>query len=265
MNIYRILNEITKYIDQHIEEKIDYNALSFIMGVSSYTMQRVFSVIVGLPLSEYIRKRKLSCAAFDLVHSDMKVIDVALKYGYENATSFSRAFTSFHHIKPSGVKNDTKLKEFPRIIFDEDIKIKSDIEYSVVEMPKLILYGKGIKTNNSSIGKDAPLFFSSMLEEYQEKYGFPSYGMIVYQDEERYECSHYYCLYEQKIEDFECVEIPESKWLKFTIPSYESKDIQEASHQFYEEFLPSCRYNLREIPELEYYHDGITDFFVPIF
>lgn len=265
LNIYQILNEITAYIDQHIEEKINYNDLSRIMGVSSYTMQRVFSVIVGVPLSEYIRKRKLSCAAFDLMNSSLKVIDVAIKYGYENATSFSRAFTSFHKVRPSGVTKNTRLKQFPRVIFDEDIKIKNDIEYSVVELPKLILYGKGIRTNNSEIAKDAPLFFAHILKKYKDKYGFPSYGMIAYQDETREECSHYYCLYEQKIDEFECVIIPKSKWLKFTIFSYEAKDIQETSHQFYEEFLPSCKYSLREIPELEYYHNGITDFFIPIF
>lgn len=265
LNIYQTLNEITDYIDQHIEEKINYNALSKIMGVNSYTMQRIFSVIVGIPLSEYIRKRKLSCAAFDLMNSNIKVIDVAFKYGYENATSFSRAFFSFHKVKPSAVRHNTKIKEFPRIIFREETPVRSDIEYSVVELPRLILYGKGVKTNNSKIGKDAPKFFQVMLQKYREFYGSIPYGMIIYKDVERYECSHYYCLYDKKIEGFERFSIPESKWLKFTIFSQKPKDIQRVSHQFYEEFVPSCKYNLKDIPELEYYHDGVTDFFVPIY
>ena len=63
-------------------------------------MRRVFSLLTNISLSEYIRKRRLSVASYDLYNDNLKVIDVAIKYGYENATSFSRAFSSFHGIKP---------------------------------------------------------------------------------------------------------------------------------------------------------------------
>lgn len=66
MNIYKCLNEITKYIDDNLEDKIDYEILAKIMGVNSYTMQRIFSLIADISLSEYIRKRRLSSAGFDL-------------------------------------------------------------------------------------------------------------------------------------------------------------------------------------------------------
>lgn len=264
MNIYKILNEITLYIDNNLEDKIDYNKLSKLMGVNTYTMQRIFSVITGIPLAEYIRKRKLSCAAYDLITTDSKVIDIAIKYGYENATSFSRAFESFHNIKPSEVKNNKSIKDFPRIIFDENIKINNDIEYSVVELPNLTLYGQGLKTDNENISADAHKFFRSMIEKYQDKYGKIKYGMVKYQDFERLYCDSYYCLYDKPIPNFEKVEIPASKWLKFSISSQDAKDIQAMTKKFYEEFLPSCKYDLKDIPELEYYHDNITEFLVPI-
>ena len=113
MNIYKILNEMTLYIDENIEGIIDYETLAKMMGTNRYTMQRVFSVIAGIPLAEYIRKRKLSLAAHDFMTDDMKVLDVAIKYGYESSTSFSRAFELFHGIKPSDLKNNKKIKEFP--------------------------------------------------------------------------------------------------------------------------------------------------------
>ena len=69
MNIYKSLNDITKYIDENLEEEIKYDKLSKYLGVNVYTMQRLFTMIAGVTLSEYIRKRRLSMAAFDLYNT----------------------------------------------------------------------------------------------------------------------------------------------------------------------------------------------------
>ena len=134
MNIYKSLNEITAYIDNHLEEEISYEVLSKILGVNTYTMQKIFTLLAGLPLSEYIRKRRLSNAGYDLYENKLKVIDVAVKYNYNNATSFSRAFEKFHGIKPSKITKTTKLINFPRIIFDENIKVTTEINYEIIEL-----------------------------------------------------------------------------------------------------------------------------------
>ena len=123
MNIYKSLNEITKYIDDNLENEINYEILAKFLGVNVYTMQRLFTMIAGISLSEYIRKRRLSDAGVDLYEKKSKIIDIALKYQYDNATSFSRAFEKFHGIKPSLVNKNAKLKNFPRIIFNEDIEV----------------------------------------------------------------------------------------------------------------------------------------------
>ena len=264
MNIYKALNEITKYIDDNLEEKIDYEVLSRMMGVNTYTMQRIFSLIASIPLSEYIRKRRLSNAGYDLYNTETKVMEVALKYQYNNATSFSRAFESFHGIKPSMVNKETVLKNYPKIIFKEDIKTTNTIEYKIVELKQIELYGVGISVNNDTIGKKAPIFFKETEKKYEKLYGKAKYGMVEYETT-RDNCCKYYILYDKEIKDFEKVTIPASKWLLFTINSREAKDIQEMSHKFYLEFLPSCKYNLKKIPELEYYHDNVTDFLVPIY
>ena len=265
MNIYKSLNKITKYIDENIENQIDYEILAKIMGVNSYTMQKMFSLLANISLSEYIRKRRLSNAGYDLYNTNSKVMDIAIKYGYENATSFSRAFELFHGIKPSKVNNTSKLKNFPRIVFDENIKITSSMEYKVIKLEEMILYGLGIKTNNIDIKKDAPNFFEKMNEKYLPICGNIKYGVITYDYKEREECNAYYVLYDVNADGFEKFVIPASKWLVFTINSNDSKEIQDASDNFYQEFLPSCKYSLRELPELEYYHDGVTDFLVPIY
>ncbi len=263
MNIYKCLNDITKYIDDNLEEKIEYEILAKMLGVNSYTMQRLFSLIAGLPLSEYIRKRRLSNAGYDLYETDVKVMDIAIKYQYDNATSFSRAFENFHNIKPSQVTKETILKNFPRITFNEDTPLTSELEYQIIEKEELILYGVGTPTNNDTISKDAPSFFKEIEEKNIDKYGEIKYGMITY-DECRENCTKYYVLYDKEIEGLEKIIIPKSKWLMFTIHSQNPQEIQDISQKFYLEFLPSCKYNLKEIPELEYYHDDITDFLVPI-
>lgn len=263
MNIYKSLNEITAYIDHHLEEEIHYEVLAKMLGVNVYTMQRLFSMLANLSLSEYIRKRRLSCAGYDLYEGNLKVIDVAFKYQYENATSFSRAFEKFHGIKPSLVNQETRLKNFPRIVFNEEISPTSELDYEIISLDEMNLYGIGISTNNSKIGKDAPLFFRKTEDQYFKQYGKVVFGMITY-DIEREESQKYYCLYEQKIDEFEHIFIPQSKWLRFRIESQNAQDIQELSYKFYSEFLPSTKYNLKELPELEYYHDGITDFLVAI-
>lgn len=265
LNIYKSLNKITKYIDDNLEEEIDYTTIAKIMGVNIYTMKRIFLLLTNISLSEYIRKRRLTNAGFDLSSSKLKIIDVAIKYQYDNATSFSRAFTKFHGIKPSKVHKNSKLKNFPRIIFDEKIKEIQEIDYQIIDLDELILYGVGIKTNNTKISKDAPQFFDTIESKYLDNQGKPKYGMVTYKSDERRDCDYYYVLYDTKIKKGHKITIPPSKWLMFRINSQQAQDIQDMSHKFYCEFLPSCKYNLREIPELEYYHDDVTDFLVPIY
>ncbi len=265
MNIYKCLNEITKYIDENLENEIDYKILAKMMGVNSYTMQRIFSLISGISLAEYIRKRRLSNAGVELYKKNAKVMDIAIQYQYSNAASFSRAFENFHGIKPSQVNKLSTLKNFPRIIFNEEIKLTSTLEYKIIEKEKLVLYGLGVKTNNKNISIDAPSLFKKMQLNDKHKYGEIKFGMITYEDKFREKCNGYYVLYDKEMDSLEKIVIPKSKWLVFRINSQDSKDIQEMSHQFYLQFLPSCQYNLREIPELEYYHDNITDFLVPIY
>lgn len=263
MNIYKALNKMIYYIEENLENEIEYSKLAQILGVNEYTMKSVFNLICDMPISEYIRKRRLSNAGFDLYQTDDKIIDIAVKYQYDNATSFSRAFEKFHGMKPSSVKkNPNKLKIFTKIIFDENIEKNNDIEYSIIEKEEMVLYGKGKKTNKKNISKDAPEFWEKMNKKYKNI--SIKFGMVVY--ENRYESDEfeYWVLYNEKIENFEKYIIPKSKWLKFIINSKNAKDIQKMSQKFYKKILPDLKYNLREIPELEYYHDNITEFWIPI-
>lgn len=261
MNIYAELNKIVEYIENNLENKIEYNELAKRIGVNEYTFQRIFSLISNISVSEYIRNRRLSNAGQELFLKDAKVIDIAIKYQYNNATAFSRAFEKFHGIKPREVrKNPEKLKMYTKLHFTEINEQSKNIEYKIIEKEQMILYGKFKYTNYENIGEDAPKFY----EEVKRQYGEPPYGLIEYKEKERLNVKLYWVLYDKKINDLEKKIIPKSKWIVIRINSQEAEDIQEVSHIFYYDFLPSCNYNFRDLPEIEYYHDEITDFLIPI-
>lgn len=265
MNIYACLNEAIEYIEENLENKIDYQEIAKIFCTNEYTMKRIFSLITNISLAEYIRNRRLSNAGYDLYKGNEKIIDIALKYQYESSTAFSRAFEKFHGLKPSSVKNaPEKLKVYPKFYFNEVVNENSNMEYSIAELDEMVLYGKGIKTNNYSISKDAPNFFAEMRKIYYDDYGLFDYGMIVYEDRFDSEKYEYWVCYNKPVQDFEKVIIPKSKWLIFKINSQEAEDIQKVSKEFYEKFIPSSKYKLKPIPELEYYHDDITEFLIPL-
>ena len=265
MNVYHELNKMIEYIETNLDSEIIYNKLAKMLGVNEYTMQRLFSLLCNISLAEYIRKRRLSQAGYDLYYQNGKIIDIAIKYGYENATSFSRAFEKFHGAKPSQIKKgNCKVKNFPKLYFEEKVNEQVEMEYEIITLNSFALYGKGIKTNEENIATDAPDFWQEMRKNYFHKYGPIDYGMVLYEDRFNSENLEYWVLWKYEIEEFEKIEFPKSKWLVFHIPNDEAEDIQKKSHEFYCDFLPSCQYNLRELPELEYYHDGVTEFLVPI-
>ncbi len=117
MDWIKRLNSAVNYIEENIADTIDMEKVAKIAGCSSYHFQRMFTYMAEVPLSEYVRKRKMSLAAVEIMNGD-KVIDVALKYGYDSPTSFNRAFKSIHNIAPSKMKEDgVMVKAFPPIHF----------------------------------------------------------------------------------------------------------------------------------------------------
>ena len=117
MDMLKDFNEAMQYIEEHLNQEIDFNKVSQIAGVSEFHFRKMFSYLSGMTLVNYIRRRRLSQASLDLKQRDMKIIDVAVKYGYDSADGFTRAFREWFGINPSEVKNTNNLKIFPRCIF----------------------------------------------------------------------------------------------------------------------------------------------------
>lgn len=203
----------------------------------------------------------LTNAGQEIFLSKSKIIDIAMKYQYNNATSFSRAFEKFHGIKPSEVrKNPDKLRLYTKLHFNEHYESNKDINYKIIEMEQMTLYGRYMLTDNEKIKHDAPQFY----KENYNIYGEAPYGMVEYYDKERTKVKAYWVLYNEPMKGLTKKIIPKSKWIQIKINSQSAEEIQNVSHLFYKDFLPNAKYNFRDLPEIEFYHDNITDFLIPI-
>jgi AraC-like DNA-binding protein len=122
------------YIEENLTEKIDYDEAAKQASCSSFYFQRIFSILCGITLGDYIRNRRLTLAGNELSATDNKVIDIALKYGYESPESFTRAFSKFHGITPSDAKKDgSKLKSFSRLSVKIILSGGNIMDYKIIE------------------------------------------------------------------------------------------------------------------------------------
>lgn len=147
------MNEALAYLEAHLTGTIDYDEAARIACCSGYHFRRMFGYLAGMPLSEYIRRRKMSLAAADLQSGEEKIIDIAGKYGYDSPTAFSRAFQSVHGFPPSQTREPGRIiRSFPPISFQITVRGVTPLEYRIEQRPAFRI-----------VGKSAPL--SATIEE----------------------------------------------------------------------------------------------------
>lgn len=116
MNTIDCIQRAVDFIEDNIYDELSPEVISSQAYMSNFHFQRVFSILCGVSLGEYIRNRRLALAAIEIESSDIKIIDIAFKYGYESPESFSRAFTRFHGISPMAARSQKeKLRPFTKI------------------------------------------------------------------------------------------------------------------------------------------------------
>ena len=130
------------YIEAHLTDEIDYEKVAAESFSSGYHFQRIFSILCGYTLGEYIRMRRLSLAGAELASGKEKVIDIALKYGYDSPDSFAKAFRTFHGMTPSEARtNGQMLKSFSRLSIKISLEGGSVMNYRIEEKDEMILTG----------------------------------------------------------------------------------------------------------------------------
>ena len=139
------MNMAVRYIEDNLKSEIDYAELGKITFSSSYHFQRMFSCMAGMPLSEYIRKRRMSLAATEILRG-ARVIDVSLSFGYNSPTAFNRAFKSVHGVAPSALRQGgVMVKLFPPITFRITVKGAEEMNFRIEKREAFKIVGKSME------------------------------------------------------------------------------------------------------------------------
>lgn len=155
MDFIQNLQRAIDFMEEHILETITYEDVANHVFMSSYHFHRTFSLVTGITANEYIRNRRLSMAGQEISMSDSKVIDIALKYGYDSPESFTKAFTRFHGITPNVARRaGMKLKSFNRLLIKIKLEGGTVMDYRIEKREKFKLLAKVAKFKNESISEE---------------------------------------------------------------------------------------------------------------
>lgn len=252
------------YIEENLTNEISYEAAAEIACCSKNYFQRMFTYVTGLTLSEYIRQRRMTLAAFDLQGSSLKIQDIGATYGYVSPASFHRAFQSVHGVSPSAARSSgVELKSYPRLHFSISVSGTEGLKYRVVEKEAMRFVGATVTLPNE-------------IAQYEEHYGkfwkaCDKNGKLreiiaLSNDSESIICGliHenapqkpiYYLAIQtdkRKPEHLEEIVIPASKWAVFTYYGKQLLTYEEANKRFFTEWLPFTDYEVAQLAEMKVY------------
>lgn len=256
------LNQAMDYIEGNLADRIDYEQLGKIACCSSYHFQRMFSYMAGMPLSEYVRKRRMSLAAVDLQGGDAKIIDVAEKYGYHSPTAFNRAFQSVHGVAPSAVKDEgVSVKSFPPITFRITVKGAEEMNYRIETKDAFRIVGvsvpleKDIEKNFAVIpSKWQEISVNGTLQRLIQMMDTEPMGVLGISTCNSEEPWRYYIAVStaKEPDGFEEYVVPAATWAIFP-GTGTNQSIQELERRIVTEWLPTSGYEYADAPDIEVY------------
>ena len=160
------MNAAIDYIEANLTGHIEMSVAARGACCSEYHFSRMFAFITGIPLSEYIRRRRLTLAGFELKNSNVKVIDLAHKYCYDSPNSFTRAFQALHGVTPSQARTPgVELKSFSRISFTISMRGDVGMDYRIVSEGEVTVFGHALTTKTSESFKTVPVFIDDCEEK----------------------------------------------------------------------------------------------------
>ena len=253
-------NQAINYIEENLSATISYEHAAQMACCSTFHFQRMFSYITGIPLSEYIRRRRMTVAAFDLQTHKIKIVDAALKYGYDSPTSFNRAFRSVHGVSPSTARTEgISLKAFPRISFTVSIKGDVEMNYKIEKKGAFKIVGVKEHMDIEESFDKIPLFWQknlqagtiSRLSELRVQPPFGILGVSTCEDSMGFD--YYIGVATNKPAPKGTVEyeVPACTWAIFECVGPVPLSIQELEKRIITEWLPTSGYDYANAPDIE--------------
>lgn len=285
MNFITGIQNAIDYIELHLTEHINYDELAEKSGYSSYHFQRVFGMLCGFTVGEYIRNRRLSLAGSELAATGKKVIDVALKYGYESPDSFAKAFKIFHGITPSAARlNGNKIKSFSPLVIKVSLEGGKPMNYRIEEKPEMILTGykahfTGVPFGEEREKQEGNLFMTTRAKQWLLRGALGASGdtgtdmcLITNVSDEGYD--FYYVaeldkyerdnLYSTAVTGFEYMKefgfeniiVKKHTYAVFTTDCqlYPVENYMDIRKRIVSEWLPANNFEIADAPEISLYH-----------
>ena len=265
MNWVETLNHAIDYIEENLLGEISPMQVARHVHMSSAHLQRGFSALADVTIGEYIRNRRLSLAGLELTRKDAKVIDVAMKYGYETPDSFSKAFSRFHGIAPSAARqNSANLKSYSRLTIKiimeggtvMDYRFEERDGFTIVVKAKMIEAEEG---NSTQIPAFWDEYFTTGLHKKVE----PELGVCGEMSPDSKSFTYGIGAFlkdgQKAPEGFEVWHVPKCTWAVFKCVGAMPLAIQEMWKRIYSEWLPQAEYEILPSYDFELYADGDPD------
>ena len=260
MDWIKTINKAIEYMEEHLTEQVTTGDVADHVNLSVFHFHRAFTMFTEMSPADYLRKRRLSQAGAELVNGDEKVIDIALKYGYETPESFSKAFTRFHGISPMQAKKGSPIQFMSRYTVKIAIEGGQIMEYKIEKMEamELLVCSKTFHAETSET--EIPKFWDEYLAD-EECRKVPCYlGVCTQQktggDEFKYGIGCKASDFNGVPAGFEIVRIPEYTWAVFKCKGPSPDAIQKMWDRIYKEWLPVSEYELIPDYDIENYLPG---------
>jgi len=266
MDSLKKMNEALHYVEDNLTSEIDYKEVARLALCSEYHFQRMFSFLSGVTLSEYIRRRRLTLAAFELINNNIKVIDVAVKYGYSSRDSFTRAFQGLHGITPTEARNNSQsLKAYPRMTFQLSIKGGSEMNYRIEEKGAFRIVGikKRVPIIFNGVNPEISAMWQSLnmdtINRFKQLSNTHPLGLLSASAnfsegrmEEKGELDHYIgaATTSECPDDLSYLEVAPSTWAVFEAVGPFPDTLQNVWGRIYSEWFPSSNYEIAKGPEI---------------
>lgn len=270
MNWSESISRAIEYIENNLTNDITAQDIADYSYISLFYFQKGFSIICGYSISEYIRNRKLSCAGYEVLNTNNKIIDIALKYGYDSPDSFTKAFTRFHGSTPKEVRNGGKIKEFAPLKINLILKGGYTMEYKIVEKESFKVVGLKESFKYETAYQDIPKIWKKFFIKNVFTKIKPAYAVNI---DTNMGCDTFdYIIgdnYNQDLKvpkDFEVVEIPKFTWAIFSCIGPANEKMQEINERIFKEWLPNSNdyeiaagYNIEVYSDPKDYKKGVND------
>ena len=172
MTMLERMNTTIEYIEAHLLEELHMPTIAKATGTSENEIHKAFYALTGISIVEYVRRRRLTLAGFELQKREKSVLEIASEYGYTSPDSFTRAFRQMHGTTPSAVKKGgCLLKSYGKITFVLTIKGVNAMNYKILKKEEMRIIGfkKWFSTENDSQMKEIPKMWDSVTEEMKQK------------------------------------------------------------------------------------------------